>query len=133
MKAILDTNVVVSGLFFGGPPRRILEAWAEGRFELILSPLIFSEYERVCDRLAEKYPEITYQAALYSILGHGTLLPDPPAEEAISDDPDDDKFLRCARDANAVVVSGDDDLLSVSGWAKVTVMTPRTFWDSIDP
>jgi predicted nucleic acid-binding protein len=53
VKAILDTNVVISGIFFGGVPRAVLEAWAEGRFELCLSPSIFDEYVRTCDRLAE--------------------------------------------------------------------------------
>jgi len=42
-------------------------------------------------------------------------------------DPDDDKFMRCARAAGAVVVSGDRDLLEASGWSAVEVLTPRGF------
>ena len=43
-------------------------------------------------------------------------------------DPDDDKFLACAIAGNAkVVVSGDKDLLATSGYAGITVLTPRAF------
>ena len=38
MKAVLDTNVLISGIFFGGVPRQILDAWEGGRFELVLIP-----------------------------------------------------------------------------------------------
>jgi predicted nucleic acid-binding protein len=47
MRVVLDTNVLVSGIFFKGPPMRILAAWATGRFELIASIDILAEYRRV--------------------------------------------------------------------------------------
>ena len=56
MKVVLDTNVVVSGIFFGGVPRAVLEAWADGLFEWFLSPSIFDEYVRTCDRLSAAHP-----------------------------------------------------------------------------
>lgn len=37
MRIVLDTNVFVSAVFFGGVPGRILEAWRDGRFHLVLS------------------------------------------------------------------------------------------------
>lgn len=45
MRVVLDTNVLVSGIFFAGVPGRVLEAWADGKFELVLSPSIFDELE----------------------------------------------------------------------------------------
>lgn len=42
MRVILDTNVFVSGVFFGGPPGRILEAWRDGRVQLVVSAEIRS-------------------------------------------------------------------------------------------
>jgi uncharacterized protein len=47
---VLDTNVLISGIFFGGPPRAVLDAWAAGRFELMVSPLIVDEYVRTWQR-----------------------------------------------------------------------------------
>ena len=36
MKVVLDTNVFVSGVFFGGPPGSVLAAWREGRIEVVV-------------------------------------------------------------------------------------------------
>ena len=55
MKVVLDTNVLISGIFFGGLPRAVLDAWAEERFELLLSPLIFDEYVRRIKILYRRY------------------------------------------------------------------------------
>ena len=35
MKVVLDTNVFVSGVFFGGPPHKILDAWRDGKIQLL--------------------------------------------------------------------------------------------------
>ena len=125
MKAVLDTNVVVSGIFFGGLPRDVLEAWSEGRFEVCLSPQIVDEYLRTCDRLVAPRPCLVYQPLLATLIGHGALVADALAAAPITADPDDDKFMICADSSGAVVVSGDRHLLEASGWRGVIVLTPR--------
>ncbi len=127
MRAVLDTNVVVSGIFFGGVPRTLLEAWADGCFDWFLSPSIFDEYLRTCDRLGVAHPTLEYHGLLTSVVGHGTLVPDVETQESITADPDDDKFMSCAHRTGAVVVSGDKHLLDASGWRRVTVLQPRAF------
>ena len=127
MKAVLDTNVLVSGIFFGGQPGAVLDAWAADRFELVLSPSIFDEYVRTCDRLRASHEGLKYEAILATIIGHGTLVADAIASGAITADPDDDKFLSCAQGHGAIVVSGDKHLLDVSGWEGVRVMRPHDF------
>jgi uncharacterized protein len=54
VRVVVDTNVVMSGIFFGGVPGRLLEAWTVGRVELVLSPAILHEYRRVGAELAAK-------------------------------------------------------------------------------
>jgi predicted nucleic acid-binding protein len=44
VRVILDTNVFVSGVFFTGPPARILQAWSAGQLSLVISPDILDEY-----------------------------------------------------------------------------------------
>ena len=127
MRGVLDTNVVVSGIFFGGIPRVVLEAWSEGGFELWLSPPIFDEYLRVCDRLAVSHPGIEYRGLLAILLGHGSLAADPTRTQPITADLDDDKFMLFARQNGAIVVSGDKHLLDSSGWQDVHVIRPRDF------
>jgi predicted nucleic acid-binding protein len=53
MKAILDTNVLVSGVFWKGPPFEILNAWRKQRFELTISPAILEEYCRVLGEMTK--------------------------------------------------------------------------------
>jgi predicted nucleic acid-binding protein len=44
LPVIFDTNVLLSGIFFGGVPGRLLTAWQESRMQLVLSPDILAEY-----------------------------------------------------------------------------------------
>ncbi len=131
MKVILDTNVVVSGVFFGGVPGRILDAWAAGRLALVLSPEILAEYQRVGAELGAQHPEVTeaWEPILAHITIHATIVDAPPLSEPVSDDPADDMFLAAALAARThVIVSGDKHLLRVSGWRDIVVYTPRQFY-----
>jgi putative PIN family toxin of toxin-antitoxin system len=127
VKVVLDTNVLVSGIFFGGQPRAVLDAWAADQFELVLSPLIFDEYVRTCDRLGATREGLEYEAILATIIGHGTLVADTLPSDPITADPADDKFMVCAQGQGAIIVSGDKHLLDASGWQGVRVVTPSTF------
>ena len=128
MKIVLDTNVFISGIFFTGPPHRILEAWRDGKIQLVISPEILAEYSRVGKILAEEYPLIdvhpmidlvTVEAALYNAQG---LL------EPVCSDPDDDKFLACAiAGGSKIIVSGDKHLLKVSGFQGIEILKPQEF------
>lgn len=59
MKIVLDTNVLVSGIFFSGPPHHILEAWQKGKIELVLTMEIVEEYRRVVDHLERQFKGIS--------------------------------------------------------------------------
>jgi predicted nucleic acid-binding protein len=61
VRVILDTNVFVSGVFFSGPPYRILEAWRDGKLQLVASQEILEEYQRVGEALAGRFPGVNLQ------------------------------------------------------------------------
>jgi putative PIN family toxin of toxin-antitoxin system len=125
VKVVLDTNVVVSGVFFGGPPREVIEAWLEGQLHIVITPNILDEYLQVCQRLGNRYPGTDFSPLLAEFVSRGSLISDQEDDQAISTDPDDDKFMRCALKAEAAVVSGDRHLLDADGWRGVRVLTPR--------
>ena len=56
MKIVLDTNVLISGIFFGGPPAQILKFWRLGVVSLVFSEAILDEYRRVAEELSVKFP-----------------------------------------------------------------------------
>ena len=130
MRIVLDTNVLMSGIFFGGVPGQILAAWREGRFELAVSPDITDEYVRVGERLAQRFAGIDVQVILDLIVRNAEIVPSTALPGPVCDDPDDDKFLACALAARVdLIVSGDKKLLAVSGYEDVAVATPREFSD----
>ena len=56
MKVVIDTNVFVSGIFWKGTPLKVLERWRAGDFQLVISPAILNEYQRVIDELTRQHP-----------------------------------------------------------------------------
>jgi hypothetical protein len=84
VRAVLDTNVVASGLFFGGVPRAILDLVVDGAFELLLTPAILHEYLRTYERLATQHPELQTWKPFLGLLAYATLLPDPKWHSAIT-------------------------------------------------
>lgn len=128
MRVVLDTNVLISGIFFSGPPTQILHAWRTRKVELALSTEILAEYQRVGERLAQQYPGVEVHAILGLILQNAELIQAPGLAEPVCRDPDDDKFLACALASKTnIIVSGDGDLLAVSGYHGIQVLTPKAF------
>ena len=132
MKVVLDTNVLVSGLLFGGVPGRILTAWTSGALCLVISPPILEEYRRVGLELSKGRAPLAsaLEALLATLTVHALLVEAPPLDERVSEDPDDEMFLAAAVAASArIIVSGDKHLLRVSGWQGIEVLKPRPFVD----
>ncbi len=128
MKVVLDTNVLISGIFFSGPPARILAAWADGGFELVASVEVLAEYRRVAERLHKQFPSIDIDAVLDLVTRETRIVKPMPVPASACDDPDDLKFLACALAGGAgVVVTGDRALLRASGFQGLEVVTPRDF------
>jgi putative PIN family toxin of toxin-antitoxin system len=118
MRVVLDTNVLISAIFFSGPPSRILAAWIDERFELAASTQILDEYRKVADRIGDKYPGVDVRPVLDRISLHALLVVPVRLPDDACTDRDDIKFLECAVGCGAdCVVSGDRALLRSSGAA----------------
>lgn len=132
MRIVLDTNVLVSAVFFGGVPGRILEAWRDGTVRLVLSAEIFDEYRRVGHVLASDFPGVDIDPFLSLLAVEAEVVEAPPLPAPVSSDPDDDKFLACAIAGEVdAVVSGDRDLLVHDGWSGLRILRPRTLVDEL--
>jgi putative PIN family toxin of toxin-antitoxin system len=131
IRAVLDTNVLLSALLFGGRLERLHRAWRAGRLRLVLSRETADELLRVM-----AYPKFRLTRAEITFLFDTELLPfadvvELPAsksEQRWSRDPVDDKFIRCAKAGKRVrLVIGDDDLLSLKRVGKVAILSPAEF------
>ena len=135
MRVVLDTNVVVSALVFGGGTAgRLRTAWQAGAFMPLVSTPTAQELVRVL-----AYPKFRLSAAdreelLADYLPYTTTvrIPDPPPSVPQCRDPFDVMFLELALIGKAkVLVSGDRDLLALTGQTKFLIHTPDTFLATI--
>lgn len=127
-KAIVDTNVVISGIFWKGAPLEILRAWQKQRFRLAVSLPILDEYRRVLEEMTRKRSSAVLDSILEVIELHSEIVEPARFAKTVCSDPDDDKFLEAAIAANAdYVVSGDTALLKLKNYQRVQIVRPAQF------
>ena len=128
MQVIVDTNVLISAVFFGGKPGQILEAWQQKKIELVISTEILAEYVDVLHRLSAKYPKVYVSQIITLITSFGFIVEARHLNKQVSEDPDDDKFIAAALEiSSSVIITGDMHLLDVSGYAGIEMIEPSVF------
>ena len=129
MRAVLDPHVLISALLSrDGVPARLLRAWLDGVFELIVSDRLLAELER-----AFAYPKLRKRVEpseaieFIELLRRGARLHDDPDDppSVRSPDPGDDYVIALAEIAQALIVSGDRHLLGLAEQAPV--LSPADF------
>jgi len=128
VRAVLDVNVLISAVLSPrGAPARLLAAWGNGAFELVVSPLLLAELRRALGypKLARLVPPADADA-LAALLGRSAeLVADPPGPPPASADPKDDYLVALAAAAHAVIVSGDTHLTDLAD--RIPVSRPAAF------
>jgi putative PIN family toxin of toxin-antitoxin system len=117
VRVVLDPNVLVSAAISpSGPPREILSAWLDGRFELVASPALLDELEDVVARPKFRRwisTEVTWEF-IEGLADAAVMVDDPPTRPELSPDPDDDYLIALARAVGAdYLASGDPHLLDL--------------------
>lgn len=133
LRAVLDANVYVSAFVRPeGPPGQIVERLLrDSAFDVVLSAPIVEEvlqalaYPKVLKAARTKVaPDLWFEDIV--VLAQFVTTTDGIA--AISDDPDDDKYIAAAIEGRATfVVSGDTDLLNTREHEGVRIVNPRAF------
>ncbi|MEP7212944.1 MAG: putative toxin-antitoxin system toxin component, PIN family [Acidobacteriota bacterium] len=128
MRVVADTNIVVSGLFWNGYERRLMDAARDGIIGLVTSPALLTELQNVlcrpkfASRLTRKNVEHNFLVEAYSELAE--IVATKPLDTPTSRDPDDDEVLACAVAGDCeIVVTGDDDLLVVNEFLGIRILT----------
>ena len=137
MRAVIDTNVVVSGLIRPrGVPGTVLRALRDRRFVAVVSLPILEELASILSRswLRSKYGVSEHDVRdLLRLLALRSELVEPTSAIRECRDPRDDMFLEAAVDGGADrVVTGDEDLLDVGSIASVCIVTPADFVKELD-
>ena len=129
MRLVLDTNVVVSGLIWGGPPRRLLDMGRSGRVLLFSSAILLDELAEVLARekfatlLAARGITPAFLMQRYGMLA--TLVSPVPVERTVPSDEDDDHVIATALGAQAdAIATGDEDLLQLHPYRRIQILNP---------
>ncbi|NLU49333.1 MAG: putative toxin-antitoxin system toxin component, PIN family [Syntrophomonadaceae bacterium] len=126
-RIVMDTNVLVSAIGWGGLPGRILDSCIVGKIALSISTDIIEELIDVISRpklaVVAQHPDL--EAVLLWLYGPNRLVYPQERLTVISDDPADNRILECAVAANAdFIVSGDNHLLSLKEFRGIPILTP---------
>jgi putative PIN family toxin of toxin-antitoxin system len=123
VRIVVDTNVLIAAVRTpDSSSRRLLDAVAEGRATLLVSPPVFEEYRRILPRAVRSDER---ERILRAWIARGEPVNAGRGERAVPDDADDDKFVELARAGKAdAIVSSDEHLLGAGGKLNVTVLRP---------
>ena len=127
-RIVLDTNVLISAILFGGPPRDVLKLVIGGTVGCSISLVILDELRDVLQRPKFKFSSEQAFNVLEELHASCSIINPMVKINVITEDPDDNKILECAIEANAaVIVSGDRHLLDLVGFRGVKILTPAAF------
>lgn len=129
MRLVLDTNVVISALLWRGTPYRLLEAIRrQDGLQLYSSSTLLEELAAVATRPAMGKRLATIGKTASEILTdylEAIDLVEPVDVPRVARDSDDDHVLACAVAASAeLIVSGDLDLLALTAYERIPIVTP---------
>ena len=138
LKAVIDTNVFVSSLLVrAGLPARVLEAWRERQYLLIVSPAIIAEIRATLSypRIRRKYAitDEDVEHLIHLLECDALVVPgDVDVSGSIPEDSSDEMVLACAIEAHAdVIVSGDHHLLDLGTYRSIPILTAREFLERL--
>jgi uncharacterized protein len=133
LRAVVDTNLFISGLFGKDSLSAVLQnLWVHREFELATSIEILREVSRVL-----RYPRIrgrfqpreeNIRRFFRLIFRKAIITKDLYAVDRITDDPSDNIFLACAMEAQAdYIVSRDPHLRNLKRFRGIDIIDVRTF------
>jgi putative PIN family toxin of toxin-antitoxin system len=131
MRAVVDTNVLISGLLWRGAPYECLLSAEARLYELIVADEILEELR---GKLVNKFnvPVDEANEILEGLRGSAECVQLRGESGWVRDDPADDKFVEAAIVAGAdVIVSGDRHLLALGSVDRIEILTPRDFLQRI--
>jgi len=128
MKAILDTNVLISAYVFpGGRPEAVYRLALEGQLEIGTSRTLLAELGRVLGQKFGWMPD-RVEAAVAQVARIAAVVEPSETVQVVTADPADDRVLEAARAFGAdVIVSGDRHLLDLGSWSEIVIISPAEF------
>ena len=131
MKAVLDTNVLVSGLLsHAGPPGKLVDAIETGLLVPVFSEPILFEYLEVLLRPKFQFEREDITELMESLYLSGILVDELNIDTSEFNDVRDVPFYTAAIQENSVLITGNLKHFPLDG--PVEVLTPRLALNKLD-
>jgi len=128
MRAVLDTNVFISGIHWKGASDKVVEAWGDDRFELVSSEEIIQELAETLLNFKKPLSQEDIMHWISLIAAKAVIVAPLIKCDVIKADPDDNKFLEAAVEGNAdYIVSQDHHLLDIEEFQGIKIVKPDEF------
>lgn len=129
-KVVIDTNVIISSLLFGGKPQEIIKLIIEREIIPITSKILIAE---LTDVLVKKFNFIPNKTALTEeFIKENFQIVYPSIMLDIISDKDDNRVLEAAVVGKCqYIITGDKDLLDLKSYNKIIILTAGDFLDLI--
>lgn len=132
MRVVLDTNIFVS-MLLGSRVGQINDAWRGGKFTLIVSDEIVSEYLDVLQRPKFRLSPQLILIAIARVQRKAQFVSPTEVITAVVADPSDNKFLEAAFAGKAdCIVSGDRHLLDLQTFRGIPILKAYQFIEQLD-
>mgnify|MGYP000580873487 CR=1 FL=1 len=135
MKAVLDTNVLISSVTATGVPHDVVVAGFEGEYRIVVSVETLTEFRETLLKYPERFQmdEAAVQTEVETVRYFAEFVAPDEDVTAVADDPDDDKFLEAAVAGDVdYLVSGDQHLLDLQSFRSIDIVDPRTFYEHLE-
>ena len=127
MRVVLDSNILISAINYGGIPRDIYNLGKYKLIDIIISEPILKETSGVLERKFHYSHEITTLISS-ELMGSSIVVNPTKRIDEIKDDPSDNKFLEAAISGNAdYIISGDKHLLNLKKYTSIKIVIPAEF------
>ena len=132
MNIVLDTNVFISGIFWKSDCNKILNYWKEGRFTLISSLDILSEFTKVLKDFKIKLSEDSIKGWIELIVSNSIMVQNLERLNIVKDDPKDNVFIETALVGKAdYIITKDKHLLKLREFKNIKIISPEEFLNII--
>ena len=133
IRAVVDTNVTVSGLLFGGVPLKVIKSALARKFTWVTSPILIEEVERVMRYKKFGLTNAEVATLTRPIFSISEVVVPVSTIDVIARCPADNRVLECGIEGDCqFIVSGDRrDLLSLKRFQHVQIVTARQFMDQL--
>lgn len=135
MRAVLDTNVLISGVIATGVPHELLLRGFDHEYQIVVSVETLTEFRDTLLKYPDRFQmsESEVQQEVETIRYFAEFVDPDETITTVEPDPDDDKFLEAAVAGDVdYLVSGDSHLLDIESFRGIDIVEPRTFYEHLE-